>query len=240
MAYPALELINRAYYLSQVVARDFQTVTASQQSDGLYLLNALLDFKGTDLRLIPYFTHYEFDTTYNTMTGLGTEKYYIPNLLYVDTLTFNIGPVRYPMRSLSREEYFATGRVDDISNLSFSYRCERVLGGMDIYLYFLPGGVYRMKMEGKFGLTEVTLQTDLSLVYDKYYIEYLRYALAEYICSEYGATFPDESKRKLAEFVKKLMDVSPADLTLKKQSSFRGQPALDWQTINLGKGWFPF
>ncbi len=233
MAYTALQLINRAYFLSQVVSRDLQTVSGDQVSDGLYLLNALLDVKGSDLRLIPYFT--ELDIT----AVAGQELYFVPNLLYVDTFTFNIGVVRYSMRDLTRKEYFGTPRVDNITSLPFSYRPERTKGGMNLYLYFLPADAYVLKIHGKFSLTDVNINTDLSLTYDLYYIEYLRYALAEYICCEYGTTFPDESKRKYDEIRKKLMDVSPADLSMTKTSYFTKGPFIDWQSVNI-PGWWPF
>jgi len=54
MVYTARKLITKAYYLSQVISRSLQTVTAEQVTDGLELLNALIDFKRSDLRLIPY------------------------------------------------------------------------------------------------------------------------------------------------------------------------------------------
>lgn len=234
MAYTSLTLITRAYYLSGVVARDLQTVTGSQISDGLFLLNALLDFKGTDLRLIPYFQEYDFNTIANQ------EMYFVPNLNYCDSLTFNIGTVRYSMRDLSRKEYFGTPRVDNISNLPFTYRVERVLGGANVYMYFLPGQVFQMRLWGKFDLQEVTLDQDLTLTYDTFYIEYLRYALAEYICSDYGVSFPAESMAKYKEIEKKLLDVSPPDLRVMKQSYFTGRPGLDWQQISVGVGWVPF
>jgi hypothetical protein len=234
MAYTALTLITRAYYLSQVISRDLQLPSSSQIEDGLYLLNAILDFKSTDLRLIPYFTHYEFPTVINQ------ELYFIPNLLMIDTMTFNIGDVRYSMYETSRFEYFGTPRVDNISNLPFSYRAERILEGMNIYMYFLPGGVYTVKIEGKFGLLDVFLNTDLSQIYDLYYIEYLRYELCNYICSEWGATMPDQAYKKYEELRKKLMEVSPKDLSIRKQSYFDGQSPIDWQYVNIGVGWLPF
>ena len=231
MAYSADTLITRAYYLSQVVARDLQTLSGSQTEDGLYLLNALIDYKNTDLRLIPYFQQ----STFNAV--VGQELYNIPNLLYIDSLTFNIGPVRYSMVDKTRKEYFASPRVDNIEALPFTYRPERVLGGMNIYLYFLPQDTYLMKIYGKFGLSEVTLDTDLSPIYDQYYIEYLRYALARYICSEYGQTFPDASERQFQEMQKKLLDVSPADLSITKKSFFNNTVGYDWQHINISPGW---
>lgn len=234
MAYTALQLITKSYYLSQVVSRGLQTVSGEQVTDGLDLLNDLLNIKGSDLHLIPYFSRYTFNTIANV------EEYFIPNLLYVDSLTFNIGVVRYSMRELTRKEYFATPRVDNIANLPFSYRIERELGGSRIFLYFLPGDVYVMKLSGKFGFSSVALNDDLSLTYDLYYIEYLRYALAEYICSDFGVTFPDESKAKYAEIRKKLMMISPADLSIQKRTYFTSNPAIDWQQINIGLGYWPF
>lgn len=234
MAYTALQLITRAYYLSGVVSRGLETPLGEQAEDGLQLLNALFDYKSTDIRLIPYYTEYFFNTV------VAQEMYFIPDLLDVDTFTFNIGVVRYPMQDLTRKQYFAGPRVDNIETLPFSYRCERVYGGMNLYLYFVPGDIYNMRIWGKFAIPEVTFTTDLSTYLDLFYIEYYRYALAEYICSEYGSTFPDESKMKLAVMTKKLMDVSPKDLLCNKQSYFTNHTGeIDWQAVNLYKGWWP-
>lgn len=233
MAYTALQLINRSYYLSQIVSRGLQTVTGEQVTDGLYLLNALLDVKGSDIRLIPYFTRYQF----NMVTG--QEEYFIDNLLSIEALTFNIGDVRFPLQKSSRRNYFGNARVDNINSLPSVWHLERELGGSRLYFYFRPAGDYVAKLSGKFGLTDVSLTTDLSTVYDLYYIEYLRFALAEYICIEWGATFPDQAAIKLKEIRKKLMDISTFDLTTIKMSYFNSRPVLDWQQANIGKGYYP-
>lgn len=239
MAYTVRELITRSYYLSQIVARELQQVTGDQVDDGLYLLNALLDFRGTDLGLLPYFQQYNFDTTDGAVVD-GSFLVFVPNLYYVDTITFNIGTVRYPMQDLSRKEFFGTPRVDNIATLPFSYRCERVLDGMNIYLYFEPGGTYYFRVWGKFGLGEVTLDTDLRLTYDLYYIEYLRYALASYLCQEYVVPFPDIAAARLREMRKKIDKVSPPDLTSKKITYFGTDFGISWQSVNLYKGFWPF
>jgi len=129
--------------------------------------------------------------------------------------------------------------VDNIESLPYMYRIERELGGSRIFLYFEPQQVYVMKMSGKFGFDAVTLDTDLETLYDGFYIEYMRYELASKICAEYGATFPDASKAQLAEYQKKLLMVSPADLTLQKRSFFSSSPVWDYQAINLWRGYWP-
>lgn len=232
MAYTALELITRAYYLSQVVARGLQVVTGEQITDGLHLLNADLEYKSTDLRLIPYFERFEFDTVQ------GQEEYFIDNLLYVDSLTFNISNVRYSLLEFTRKEYFAVPRIDNVQSLPYCYRVERERGGARIYLYFVPNQVYNMRMSGKFALTDVTLTTDMSLIYDNFYLEWLRYSLAIKICEDYGATVPDATRMKYMEMTKKLMDVSPADLSIQKRGFFNNSPVMDWQMYNI-PGWVP-
>jgi hypothetical protein len=228
----ALQLITRSFYLSQIVSRQLQTVEGYQIKDGLYLLNSLLDIKGSDLRLIPYYT----ETIFNTVQG--QEVYSLPNVLSAETMTFNIGVVRYPMTSLSRDQYFGLGRVDNVQSLPFSYHLERTLGGANVYMYYVPQDVYVVKTWGKVGLTEVLLQTELTDVYDNFYIEYLRLALAEYICIEYGEEFPEQAAKKYAEIRKKLMDTSAIDLSIRKVNSLGKHDVFNWAYVNI-PGWSP-
>jgi hypothetical protein len=234
MAYLASTLIERSYYLSQILARDLQTVIGSMQADGLFLLNELLDEKSSDLQLIPYYNQYTFNTVQ------GTESYFVPNLTEADTVTFNIGDVRFSMNELTRKEYFSTPRVDDLQALPFSYRIERCLGGSNIYLYFVPNQAYVVKIWGKFALTDVTLNTDLSLTYDGFYISYLRHYLASKICSEFGDTFPESAQKEFMRIEKKLKSISPADLSINKRSFFTTNSTFDWQFVNLSQGYWPF
>ncbi len=232
MAMTALELITKSYYLSQVVSRNLQVPSGDQISDGLYLLNALLDIKGSDVRLIPYYTQ----TIFNSVAG--QELYSLPNQLLIETMTFNIGVVRYEMKEEKRREFFGTGRVDGVQSLPFQWHPERTLNGLDVYLYYVPQDVYVMKVWGKKALTDVTLQTDLTTVYDKYYIEYLRFALGEYICIDNSENFPEQAAKKYAEIRKKLMDISPPDLRMKKNSILGKHDSFNWGYANI-PGWSP-
>ena len=234
MAETALELITRSYYLSQIVARGYEVVSGEQISDGLKLLNELLTFKASDERLIPYYKRFEFPAV------IGQEMYFVENLLSVETITFNIGPVRYSMQPMTRDQYFGQNRVDNIQSLPFSYYVERAYKGSNIYVYFLPQSNYPMKISGKFGLEEVGINDDLSAVYDSFYLAYLRYELAVYICTEYAVPVPAEVERQYRERQKKLMDVGPPDLSIKKIEYFGNADGLNWGDINIGRGWRPY
>lgn len=233
MAYTVTKLITKAFYLSNVRARDLDTVSGSDLSDGLELLNALLSFKTSDGLLIPYYQ--EFDVT----LVQDQEKYFIPNLVDPESATFNIGPVRYSMLSRSRKDYFGSARIDNVFALPFSYRFERALDGTNLYVYFLPDGNYLVKIWGKFALTNVTLNQDLELVYDDFYIEYLRYGLAQMICNDWNIQFLPQNVKQLEAYEMRLRQTSPPDLTVMKMTTFTQSPGLNWGDVNVGKGWRP-
>src|ERR1700676_5509414 len=234
MAYTAQQLITRAWYLSGIVARQAQTVSGDQITDGLFLLNSLLNWKQVETDLIPYWT-------YNTSmyTVPGQEAYFIPNCVEIQCVTFNIGVLRYPMDYSTNRVYFGSGRVDNISTLPFNWTFTRELGGGNLYLYFLPQDAYQLKIFGKFFLTNVVLTTDLATVYDTSYIEYLRYALAEYMCSEWGIIFSPQSEKILRKIERELMYVSPPDLSMIKTSVLTNGSGYNYGDINLGRGWRP-
>ncbi len=233
MSYTVTELITRSYYLSQVVSRELETVSGQQLSDALVWLNAILSAKSASTRTIPYYKEYDF------VTVVAQEKYFVPNLVNPETFTFNIGPVRYSTQPVDRKGYFGTGRVDNITSLPFNWHFERVLGGSDIYLYFLPADAYASKIWGKFGFDDVTLNADLELVYDQYYIDYLRYRLAKKICAEFGIPMQPQVAMELEELEDGVTDVSPPDLTLTKYSNLQGNTGINWGDINIGKGYRP-
>jgi hypothetical protein len=248
MAYTAQQLITNSWYLSGIVARNLQVPTGDQINDGLSMLNDLLNFKQIEVDLIPYYTYIQI-----TLIP-GQEYYFLPFVALVESATFNIGTVRYPMDSTSRTKYFGSSRVDNIASLPFNWNFDRGQGGGTISLYFLPEGNYPMKMMVKLFLTNVTLTTDLTNVsavvpytfltdanqgYDTSYIEYLRYALAQYMCSEYGVEFNPESMRILKEYKRSLMYESPPDLSMKKTSILTDCTGINYGDVNLGRGWRP-
>ena len=242
MTYTVRKLITNAYYLTGIVSRSMQTITGEQLVDGFDLLNEVLTIKTADQRLVPYFEEYDFTAT------IGQEKYFIPNLLLDETATFNIGTVRYSMLGITRKRYFGTGRVDNINSLPYNWHVERTLGGANFYLYFLPADNYPIKIWGKFGLDSLPYypstdipdyEFDLLTVYDMFYVTYLKFALAEYICSDYNIVFQPQSAQKLKELEYTLIDISPKDLSLSKMSTLQQDTGINYADVNIGRNWRP-
>lgn len=233
MAYTTTQLITRSYYLSGIVARGLQTVSGEQITDGLYLLNAYIAVKTADTVHIPYFQEFNF-----TLTA-SQETYFIENLLHIETFTFFINNVRYSTAPVNRKTYFGSGRIENISSLPFSWHQERCLNGSNLYLYFEPQSDYEAQIWGKFSLGSVVLGQDLSLTLDQFYIEYLRYGLAEYIADENNVSLPPQTSRRLSELEAIIQSVSPPDLTLSKISSLSSQGGLNLGDVNIGHGWRP-
>ena len=248
MPYLAQDLITRSWFLSGIVARNLQIPTGDQIYDGLQMLNDLLNFKQIETDLIPYWTYISLPLVANQ------EYYFLPYVAAIESATFNIDVVRYPMDYVSRRNYYGSSRVDNISTLPFSWNYNRALGGGNLALYFKPESNYPMKMMVKLFLVDVTLTTDLTNIseivpytfinsanqgYDTSYIEYLRYALARMMSSEYGILFNPESEKILMSYQRKLMWESPPDLSSIKTSILTEQNGLNYGDINIGKGWRP-
>jgi hypothetical protein len=250
MAYTAQQLISRAWYLSGIVARNLQVDTGGQSSDGLYLLNALLDFKQIETDLIPYWQYIEMPLVPHQ------EFYFLPYVAAIESATFNIHPVRYPMDYVTRRNYYGSARVDNISTLPFSYNYNRALGGGNLALYFKPDQDYKLRAMVKIFLVDVQLNTDLTNIseivpytfvnssnqgYDTGYIEYLRYSLAESMASEYGIMFNPQSDKILTSMKRKLMYISPPDLSMIKTTVLMsdGFSGWNWGDVSLGRGWRP-
>jgi hypothetical protein len=234
MTYTTNKLIANAYYLSGVCSRDTQTVTGDQITTGLDLLNDLLAIKTANSRLIPYFKAYTLNTV------IGQEAYLIPGLIEATSVTYNIDTVRFPAHEYQRDMYNGSTRADDITSIPWSYNVERVKTGATLSFYFKPDKVYPIRVFGKFGLTSAALGADLEATYDRFYIVYLKYALAELICSDYCITFQSQADQKLRELESMIQDISPYDLQLKKKYTIgKTQYSLNYAQVNIGGPWVP-
>jgi len=232
MAYTTLQLINNAYYESGIVSRGFETVSGQQANDGLLFLNDLIADKTVENGLIPYYEEYNF----NAITG--QEKYFIENLINIDTFVFYIDTVRYQTENRARREYFGSSRADNIRSLPGSWHMERCFGGANIYIYFKPNQAYPLTIWGQFRLAQVTINQDLSLTLDRFYINYLRYDLAARLCAEFNYSVPPGVAKALDAYQDSISKKSgPMDLRLVKLSSLQRRGGINYGQVNIGKGW---
>lgn len=234
MAYTVTKLITNSYYDSGVVSREFESVSGSQLENGLDWLNEILGKKVVESDMIPY----ESATTFTGV--IGQEDYFIANLISVDTLTYVNDDVRYAVTFQNRNRFRGTPRVEDLTTLPGWYFVERTLGGATISLYALPNLAYEFTINGTFRLANVTLNQDLELTLDLFYISYLKYALAAKICAEYNQPIPSGVATELAEYELLISKQSrPLDMTIDKISTLSDMNYIDWPYVNLGKGWVP-
>jgi hypothetical protein len=224
-------LIANAWILAGIVARDLDDVSGSQGADGLFWLNQILAEKSITARYIPFYTHNVFNTV------VGQETYFVANLVELETATFNIGPVRFEMRLDNRRHYFGAPRVDNIESLPYHYYFERVLGGGNIYLYFIPNTIYPIKVTGRFALNQVAATDDLSTQVDAFYQSYLMYELANRLCDWYKISLPPSTLAQLKKFDDTFADLNPMDFTIKTTSTLTKNGGFNWGQVNIGRGW---
>jgi hypothetical protein len=232
MAYTTLQLINNAYYESGIVSRGFETVSGQQATDGLQFLNDLIQDKTVENGLIPYYEEYDF------VAVNGQEQYFIPNLIEIDTFVFFIDSIRYQTQNRGRREYFGTSRAKDIRSLPGSWHMERCFGCANLFIYFKPNQAFPLTIWGQFRLNEVTINQDLSLTLDRFYINYLKFDLANRLCAEYNYNVPPGVAKQLSKYEDNISKKSgPMDLQLTKLSSLQKRGGINYAQVNLGHGW---
>ncbi len=232
MAYTTLQLINNAHYESGIVSRGFETVSGQQANDGLQFLNDLIADKTVENGLIPYYEEHNFTAV------AGQEKYFIENLISIDTFVFFIDTVRYQTENRARREYFGSSRADNIQSLPGSWHMERCFGGANLYIYFKPNQAYPLTIWGQFRLQAVTINQDLSLTLDRFYINYLKFDLAARLCAEYNYNVPPGVIKALNQYEDSISKKSgPMDMKLIKLSSLQRRGGINYGQVNIGKGW---
>jgi len=95
-----------------------------------------------------------------------------------------------------------------------------------------------MEAWGLFRLDEVALNQDLSLTLDRFYINYLKFALAERLCIEFNFVIPTGVDMQLKKYEAMIQSRSAQlDLTMQKMSTLTNGSTLNYGTVNLGFGW---
>lgn len=234
MVYLASQLIVKAWRTTGIVSADIgNQPTSRQMVDGLDLLNELLSEINIDGELLPY----TIETTFPAV--IGQESYLVPNLIQWQAVTFNNQTIRYSMQNVGRSDYFGTDRPDNITSLMYQFHVERTIGGSKLYLYFVPSQAFPINIVGLFGFASVTDATDMSLVYDTYYLKYLRLKLGEAMCNYYTLAFPQGSMKALAMIDGKIKNLNVPDLTVKSLNALGDDSYINYAQANIGRGWAP-
>lgn len=226
-----VELIARALYLSGIAARGLDVVQSDQGKDGLFFLNLLLSEKSMTDSFIPYISHLEIPTV------VGQQIYFVNGLISIDAITFSLQTARYSLRRSTRRDYFGSARAEGIESLPYHYYAERANNGTNIYLYFLPEGIYPLKITGKSNLASVTYDDELNLYFEGFYQSYLMYQLAKRLCDFYLMSFPPQAQEQLEIFEAQIRDLNPMDVSLQKLSTLDKTGSFNYAQANLGKGW---
>ena len=207
------ELIKDAYILSGVVAAEYEDLGSGKLSKGLEILNELIDYKTGVQTLNPYIVQYDL----NVGPGLGingsSEQYFIPNLNEPDTATFQLGQVRFKLWPLPSKVYLGESRVNNLASLPSYVYFRRTKGGAYIFLYPFPNKVYPATVWGNFRVSSLDFFEVLEDIFEKYFIRYLRYALAKDLGEYWAISLPSNVLKKIDMMEKDLDKVSPIDLT---------------------------
>ena len=234
MAYLTSQLITDAYYTSSIVSREFETVTGSQLSDGLRLLNEVIADRTIDNGTIPYTAKLEFNAV------IGQASYALAGLIDVDVFVFYINGIRFETQEQQLNEFHGSNRATDINSLPFNWNVNRGLNGSTLYLYFVPDTTYPLEIWGKFRLLAVTEFQDLDLTLDTFYQNFLKYLLIKRLCQYNSFKVPADVQKQLDNYNQWITNTTnEMDLRTQTWSSLSGGAAINYGVVNLSNGYFP-
>lgn len=73
---------------------------------------------------------------------------------------------------------------------------------------------------------------------DEFYTSYLKFALADRLCTEYNFIVPPGVTKQLVQYERWISKRSgPLDLKMQKVSTLKNQSSFNYGQVNLGKGW---
>lgn len=83
-------------------------------------------------------------------------------------------------------------------------------------------------------------ETFVSVGLDEFYVSYLKFALADRLCTEYNFMVPMGVAKQLAQYQRWISKRSGGlDLSLQKASTLSNSSPLNYAQVNIGKGWIP-
>ena len=225
-------LIAHAFYLSQIKSREAEGVEAWESDDGLRLLNQIIASLGLSGAMLPYESTVALDCV------VGQSDYVIARLVQVNYVILTDQTVRRPLSRLSEPEYVAANAVIGVTGLPYSYYIERQKGASLLNLYYAPDKPYPLSIRGRLAFQGVKLNTDLTTLFDDFFIGYLETKLAERVCGFYSHSVPDAVAAEVITLERSLNQLTGRDLSIRKRSLFNGNSSQS-APPSLDTGWRP-
>ena len=107
--------------------------------------------------------------------------------------------MRIGLREQGRGRYDGENRVNDTQAPPGYFNYEKVLGGVNLSVWPLPSSDYTVTITGLFALSSVTMNTDLSLTYDDFFIVFLKLLVIRRLAAKYKRKLDQTYKDMLVE-----------------------------------------
>lgn len=209
------DLIQRAYRVIGVKSDD-RNLSDYESTEGLDVLNELLDSYFAD----PYLIAYDAEVQFNLVVGqksyefsqLGTADVTSNKITHLKKCVLEYSDVSYPVEIT--KDFIDWDKRRVITRQGRPYQCYLQNENFKSLLIFniLPEQPYVCKIKAKFALDNVSLNTDLEQV-PVYYIRFLRYALARELSSSFpGAIWDQLREIRYSEALASIKSKSDKDL----------------------------
>ena len=232
------ELITRAYYASQVISPEFESITNQRTSDALFLLNMILGDSQVDVNFTP------FEETRGVVVSAGSPNTFVSNLIQIRQMQFLNDPdgetqsILYGCIEDTQMGFYGSTRPLYISTLPFHYYPYRQDDGMMIEFMYQPSQDTEFIITGKWGLKPLLISDNLDQ-FETYFINYLIFLLAESLCNYNTQAVPSYVAQQISKYERLLREMSPLHLDGVAPSAFQIGYGQDPFWFSLFKGYIP-
>lgn len=210
------DIIRLSYNLTS--AFTFENVPSSNDiSFGLTLLNLIIRTDPTGAQ-IPFYRQLNFPLVVNQemyTIGPNGPDFVSPAIRDISTAYVTLINVNYPLKPLTRYEYFGLTNREIVTGVPRNYFFENTISDTtQLYIYPRPDQAYQITLAAKTDLDALTLYTPITQV-PEYYYQYLIYMLAAELKNYRPSSVWNETKeRKMLELKALVEAASDKDLTI--------------------------
>lgn len=233
-------IINSLYLLGELGVGE--TADAFMLSTGLDLINELLDKFSLDSIYIPFLTTIDF--TFE----VGKDTYSISDMIPADIVqdrvvdlsfaNFEIlpgvpNPVVYPLKIISKAEYYNVVRIKDMVTLPSYIFLNKQANESFVVVYPAPDKPYPCSLQCKVMLNSLGPQDDLSEL-QPYYYGFLKYALARKFLSYYpSGNWPQYAEDEYQDYYNSLKNSNETDLTVRPSIIGNSPEPFYWNNLTV-------
>lgn len=220
------KLIQGAFTLCGKFAND-KNLSGPNFSQGLEVLNSLLDFYSASSDLIGYYKTIEFPLVISQKEYIISRDISLnPDVIFDQCILplhvqLNLSSVRYPVEIVPDIYDYNISRYDNVTTIPWRVYFQNSPGATTLDFIVFPSSDFTCKLKGKFALTYLEENENITTL-PNYYHLFLKFALGRMLSKHYiGSAWPPENEAMYKELLDSVTSANDMSLAANTGASLK-------------------